>query len=203
MFRAAADFQSYLTTLMEFRERLGLKVYAWCLMTNHVHLIVDPGEAGLHLSQLMKHLAARHTRRVNRILHRTGTAWEGRYKCSLIDTDTYLLACLRYVECNPVRAGIVDQPEKYLWSSYRMRMGFTNEDWLDYDPAYLALADSEAPRRQRYANFVMSREAHEDLSVLRAALQRNQVTGSDAFIDEAEQRLGRVISRRAPGRPSK
>lgn len=119
VFVTDADRQSYLDTLAEFRHELGLKVYAYCLMTNHVHLIVDPGEDAGNLSLLMKRLAGRHTRRINRLEHRTGTSWEGRFKCSPIETDRYLLACGRYVDLNPVRAKMVTKPEEYYWSSYR------------------------------------------------------------------------------------
>ena len=176
VFGVDADYRAYFETLIEWRERLALKVFAWCLMTNHVHLVIDPGEDQGHLSVLMKHLAGRHARRMNRVLQRTGPFWEGRYRCSLIERNSYLLACLRYVEVNPVRAGIVTRPEDYQWSSYGMRMGIVDGDWLDEDPAYLAMAESAGLRRRRYAEFVVQQETEDELSMLRTALRRNQVT---------------------------
>ena len=95
MFFTDADRLSYLKTLREFRQRLAIKVYAYCLMTNHVHLIVDPGPDPENLGRPMKRLAGRHTRRVNRLNERTATSWEGRFKCSPIESDRYLLACSR------------------------------------------------------------------------------------------------------------
>ena len=94
-----SDFDrfDYLGTLQECREMYSLKVYGYCLMTNHVHLIVDPGTHAQSLSSLMKRLAGRHTRRMNRLLQKTGTVWEGRFHCSPIDTNRYLLTCGRYV----------------------------------------------------------------------------------------------------------
>jgi len=203
VFTEMGDYAAYLATLAEFRARLGLKVYAWCLMTNHVHLVIDPGKDARHLSMLMKHLAGRHTRRTNRLMHRTGSSWEGRFKCSLVDTDAYLLSCVRYVERNPVRAGMVRSPGEYPWSSYAMRMGLVYGDWLDRDPAYLALATTEACRRRRYQEFVARPESDDELELLRTALQRNQLTGSSHFVNQTERALGRDISRRARGRPRK
>jgi putative transposase len=82
VFFTEEDRSSYLATLAEFREKLGIQVYAYCLMTNHVHLIVNPGSDAATLSLLMKRLAGRHTRRLNQLKRRTGTSWEGRFKCS-------------------------------------------------------------------------------------------------------------------------
>jgi len=117
------DYQYDLENLFEWKKEFDCRVYAWCLMTNHVHLIIQPGGSTEGLSQLMKRLAGRQTRYVNRLEQRTGSLWEGRFKSSPIETDTYLLACCRYIELNPVRARMVVRPEDYLWSSYRMKTG--------------------------------------------------------------------------------
>ena len=102
------DYYYYLQNLREWKEKLGCKLYAYCLMTNHIHLIVDPGDEPDNLALLMKRVTARQTRLVNYLEKRTGSLWEGRYKSSPIDTNEYLLTCCRYVEMNPVRAGMVD-----------------------------------------------------------------------------------------------
>ena len=103
VFAEARDFERYLETLAEFKAGYGVKVYAYCLMTNHVHLLLAP-ETMAGLAQLMKRLAGRQTRYHNRLEGRSGTLWESRYKSSLVDSDVYLLACSRYIELNPVRA---------------------------------------------------------------------------------------------------
>src|SRR5690606_24233465 len=115
VFRNDDDRATYLSNLIELREELALPVYGYCLMTNHVHLIVNPGARAEHLGVLRKRLASRHTQRSTRRTGRTGTQWDGRFKSSPIATDRYLLACLRYVDLNPVRAGIVARPEDYVW----------------------------------------------------------------------------------------
>lgn len=116
------DYQYYLESLREWKTALGIKVYAWCLMTNHVHLILDPGEDRHAIGLLMKRMAGRQTRYVNREEGRSGTLWEGRYKASAIQTDRYLLQCCRYIELNPVKAALVSRAEMYAWSSYRARV---------------------------------------------------------------------------------
>jgi putative transposase len=196
------DRLSYLATLREFREILGLRVYGYCLMTNHVHLIVDPGDEGANLSSLMKRLAGRHTRRINRLERRTGTSWEGRFKCSPIESDRYLLACTRYVDLNPVRARVVTRPECYPWSSYRARIGLVPCEWLDLDPCFIALAPTTERRQQCYREFVEQGIHESELTFIRGALQRNQLTGSQSFIKEIEQRTGERILHRCRGRPS-
>ena len=123
VFASEEDYQYYVDNLCEWKEKLGCKVYAYCLMTNHVHLIVDPGEDGGNLARLMKRLAGRQTRYLNKLEKRTGSLWVGRFKSSTISTNEYLLACCRYVELNPVRAGIVADPIDYRWSSYGSKIG--------------------------------------------------------------------------------
>ncbi|MBU2027984.1 MAG: hypothetical protein KJ814_10265 [Proteobacteria bacterium] len=110
----------------------------------------------------MKRVAGRHTRHVNRLERRTGSLWEGRFKSSPISTDEYLLACCRYVELNPVRAGIVADPADYRWSSYGVKIGNRKEELLDYDPCYLGLADSEKKRAESYAAWVKETIATEE-----------------------------------------
>jgi putative transposase len=111
-------------------------------MTNHIHLIDDPGSCPSNISELMKRLAGRQTRYVNKTEHRSGSLWEGRYKISPIETDEYLLRCCRYVELNPVKAKMCDQAEQSPWSGYRSKIGINIENWLDDDPSFLDLGGS-------------------------------------------------------------
>jgi len=201
VFLTDSDRISYLETLREFRAALSLQVYGYCLMTNHVHLIINPGADSSVVGQLMKRLAGRHTRRINRLKTRTGTAWEGRFKCSLIDTNSYLLACSRYVDLNPVRARLVSRPEEFPWSSFRALAGLADSNWLDASPCYLALGESSEDRQKRYRDFVGCAVDEQQLEFLRNAVRRNQLTGSGDFVTAMEDRTSRRISSRAPGRP--
>ena len=203
VFVTDGDFLYYLENLREWKDTYGCRIYAYCLMTNHVHLIVDPGEDERNLACLMKRVAGRHTRYVNRLERRTGSLWEGRFKSSPISTDEYLLACCRYVELNPVRTGIVADPADYRWSSYGVKIGNRKEELLDYDPCYLGLADSEEKRAESYAAWVKETIAAEEWELIRKSLQRGQLTGSPRFVDEIEKKIERRVEFRGPGRPRK
>lgn len=202
VFAAAEDYQRYLDDLRELKDAFGVKVYAFCLMTNHVHLLLAPGESVAGMGQLMKSLAARMTRYRNREERRTGTLWEGRYKSSLVQTETYLLACSRYIELNPVRARMVAEAGDYPWSSYRLRMQ-PADSWLDSNPCFEALGQTDEQRRRRWQAFVSQAVAPEQLETIRSALQRGQLTGSERFVREIEQITGLRVETRGRGRPKK
>ncbi|MEO4048092.1 transposase [Pseudomonas sp. CAU 1711] len=202
VFAAEDDYRRYLGDLRELKELFGVKVYAYCLMTNHVHLLLAPGDSVAGLGQLMKALAARATRYRNRLEGRSGTLWESRYKSSVVQTDSYLLACSRYIELNPVRARMTAEAGDYPWSSYRERTGKdAGSDWLDTDPCFLALGCDQLKRRERYEQFVKQAVPYEEIRLIREALQRGQLTGSNRFIDEIERITGLRIEQRGQGRP--
>lgn len=112
------DYLFYVDVLVEQAKKHGCAIHAWCLMTNHVHLLVTPNchdSAGL----MMKGLGQRYVQYVNRTYRRSGTLWEGRFRSCLMQEEAYVLACYRYIEMNPIRAGMVEHPAEYRWSSYR------------------------------------------------------------------------------------
>jgi len=168
-----------------------------------VHLIVDPGSDVASLGGLLKRLAGRQTRWVNRREGRRGTLWEGRYKSSPIQTEAYLHRCSRYVELNPVRAGLVAHPEQYRWSSLAAKIGRAKLDWLDADPCWESLGRDASERRQQYVAWVCSGVGEEELRFLRLALERGQLTGDERFRTEVAERIGRRIEFRGRGRPKK
>ena len=202
VFIASSDFQYYLNTLKEWKAKLGVQVYGYCLMDNHVHLILNPEENEDGIGNLMKRLAGRQTRYVNRLENRSGTLWEGRYKSSPIETDSYLLACSRYVDLNPVRGGMVLRPEDYLWSSYCQKAGL-EKPWIDIDPCYSGLSNDINGCQRRYAEYVAEGIPDNEIELIRNALVRGQLTGGSRFIDEIEARAGLRIESRGRGRPEK
>jgi len=127
--------------------------------------------------------------------------WEGRYKSSPIDTDSYLLACCRYVELNPVRAGMVKAPNHYRWSSYNQRAGLRQWEWLDEDPCYRGFGRTRRERQERYRHWVAASVPDGEWDTIRHAVQREQLTGGGGFVDVVERRTGRRIEGRGPGRP--
>jgi putative transposase len=203
VFATDGDYHLYLDNLREQMAALDIGLLSYCLMTNHVHLLVQPLQDSDDVSRLMRVVAARQTRFVNRVERRSGTLWEGRFKSSLVDSERYLLACCRYIELNPVRAGLVQQPADYPWSSYQARVG----DGLQTVPlaplsCFMALGTDEAAR-QRYREYVLDGTPAEELDSIRVAVRRNQLTGNDTFKAQIEVKLGRRLSDRAPGRPLK
>jgi REP-associated tyrosine transposase len=199
VFIESYDYNYYLDTLNEWKQELDIEVFAWCLMTNHVHLILNPGANAQSIGLLMKRLAARQTRYINKCKRRTGTLWEGRYKASPIQTDAYLLQCCRYIELNPVRAAMVTQPEEYEWSSYRAKIGLETSGILDLDPCYLGLKSPD----ETYRTFVEAGISPDEYSFIRERVQRNRLTGDGTFVDEVERRTGLRIEYREPGRPAR
>jgi putative transposase len=202
VFVGAGDHERYLAALAELKVALGVKVYAWCLMTNHVHLLLAPSNSA-NLGLLMKRLAGRHTRYQNWRERRSGTLWGGRYKSSLVQNDGYLLACCRYIELNPVRAGIVAAAHDYPWSSCRARLGYARSAILDLDPCYQGLGTNESARRDRYGEFLQNAIPEGEWALIRTAVQRGQLTGDDAFSEQVATVLHRRITNRGPGRPAR
>ena len=200
VFAEAADYQRYIVDLRELKEAFGIKVYAYCLMSNHVHLLLAPGDSIAGLGQFMKTLAARATRYRNKLEGRTGTLWESRYKSSIVQSDSYLLACCRYIELNPVRAGMVEDVADYPWSSYAAHV-LQNESWIDFDPCFCSLGSTPTERSQRYVEFIRQSIPGGEIKLIKEAIQRGQLTGNTRFVDEVERIAGLRIEQRGRGRP--
>ena len=124
------DYAHYPNNLWEAKRLFGVQVYAYCLMTNHVHFLLNPGEQSEQLGKLMTFIAGRQTRYVNQLVGRTGTLWEERFKSSLIESERYLLTCCRYIERNPVRGKMVLLAEDYEWSSFQEKIGLRKKSSL-------------------------------------------------------------------------
>jgi REP-associated tyrosine transposase len=201
VFVESADFQYYHANLKEWKEVLDLKFHAWCLMTNHIHLIVEPLADPADISMLMKRVNGKQTAFVNRLEGRTGTLWEGRYKASPVQRESYLLACIRYVELNPLRAGIAANIDDYPWSSFRERAVVGPSSMLDFDYSYQALGKDHGSRVESYRNYLAQVVSPDEIRLIRLGLQRNQLTGNNRFVDEIEKRTGLRVELRGRGRP--
>ena len=171
-------------------------------MTNHVHLLIEPVSKD-GIAKMMQSVGRRYVQYINHAYKRTGTLWEGRFKRSLISKDEYLLACSRYIELNPVRAGMVEKPEDYPWSSYSHRVEGNSSALLDYDPAYLDLGKTKEERQVQYRKMFLKDIPCEELTIIRSATQRGGVMGSKDFIHRVTQMLGRSVILRPRGRPRK
>lgn len=152
-FFSDGDRLAYLRYLEAFSRDSGCTVHAYCLMTNHLHLLLTPGEAEA-CTLLMKRLNQHYVQHVNRVHERTGNLWEGRYRSSLAGSERYVLACYRYIELNPVRAGIIAHPREYAWSSYRCNAERRPSSLLSPHPAFLALGSDASHREDAYRRLV-------------------------------------------------
>jgi putative transposase len=171
-------------------------------MTNHVHLLATGREPG-GISRMMQAVGRRYARYVNRIHGRTGTLFEGRFKASLVDGERYLLTCMRYIELNPVRAGIVEDPAAYVWSSFRNNTGMEPHSWLVPRPEYLGLGNHPVGRATAYRALFRQAVAPVDLTAIRESARKSRALGGDEFLQRAEALLDRPIRVIPPGRPRK
>jgi putative transposase len=192
-----ADYTTYLTHLHALAERFQCTVHAYCLMTNHVHLLLTPAtKTGCGL--LMKHLGQRYTQHVNRTYRRHGTLWEGRFRSCLVDSEDYLVACQRYIEQNPVRAGLVRRARDYLWSSHRGNAEGRLDALLTPHERYLALGRTRKTREAAYRALPLDDAIIEEI---RLATNGGFVLGHPRFQNRIAQRLDRRVTRGKPGRP--
>lgn len=192
----------YLQDLREVTRQQGCVVHAYVLMTNHVHLLMTPCAPG-QVSRTLQALRRRYVRYVNDRYHRTGTLWEGRYKSSLVGSDDYLLRCHRYIDLNPLRAGMVADPVDYRWSSHRHHAFGEHDPLLTIHSSVQALGKDAADRRQRYRAMVMETVDPQETDAIRLHLQRQHVYGPDRFRRAIEATLGRTVGPKKIGRPRK
>jgi putative transposase len=194
------DYQSYLYWLGEALVRERAQLHAYALMTNHVHLLVSP-ETGESVPRLLMSLRRRYVQYINRTYRRTGTLWDSRYKSSLIDADSYLLSCMRYIELNPVRAAMVDDPAHYRWTSYRSNaLGQVNER-LTPHPLYLALGMTGKDRQSAYRALFRASLDQAAIDDIRLALNQNQPLGDSRFTARIAELTGERREARPRGRP--
>jgi putative transposase len=197
-----ADRRFYLKCLGESAATRGCALHAYVLMSNHVHLLVTPAEAGA-VGAMMQDIGRRYVRVINNIHGRTGSLWEGRFKASLIDSENYLLTCHRYIEENPVRGGMVPHPAAYPWSSHSHYSGNRANRLISAYPQYQALGASEEERRAMFQSLFAVPLERRVLEQIRAAINTDSAFGSECFMQEAEAQLGRSVRPPQRGRPRK
>ena len=189
IFHADADFHYFRHCLSEAGLGVGVALHAYVLMPNHVHLLmVADDDHGI--SRLIQSAARRYVGYFNAKYGRTGTLWEGRFHSTIITDDRYLLACHRYIDMNPVRAGLVATPEDYRWSSYRHLAFGVRDDFLSIHSVVSALGQGECGRRLAYRRLFEVGLSRSDLEAIRSASRSGRPLGECA------------LPRRGRGRPS-
>ena len=193
VFHKDGDFQAFVDLIGLCCQRLPLKVFAYCLMSNHFHLVLRPTNDG-DLSRWMQWLMTSHVRRYHRHQHSSGHVWQGRFKAFPIQADEHLLAVLRYVERNPVRAEMVDRAEDWRWSSLRWWPSRARPAWL---------CDWPIDRPRNWKKRVNQLETESELEVLRRSVNRGTPYGSGRWVTLTATRLDLEFSIRPRGRPRK
>jgi putative transposase len=195
------DRSFYLLQLCRLLATSQCVLHAYCLMTNHVHLLLTP-RALDSCARLMKALGQLHTQYMNRTYGRSGSLWEGRFRSSLVQSERYLLECYRYVELNPVEARIVEHPGDYAWSSYAANVGAARSALVTPHDEYLRLGRSDEARTHAYRALFDVPLAPERIREIRAATDGNFALGDDNFKRGVSLALGRRAYPGVPGRPS-
>ena len=202
VFFEEADYQTYLHALSVGAGKYECQIHAYVLMTNHVHLLLTPGRQE-SVGGLFQYVGRHYVAYVNQKYRRSGTLWEGRYKASLIDAESYLLSCYRYIELNPVRAGMVARPELYAWSSYRCNgLGETHE-FVTPHPLYLQLGHDEQQRRLAYQALFDHVDDAVAFESVRVCTQSGTPLGSAGFREQIERTLQVKTGYERRGRPRK
>lgn len=199
-FACETDYLVYLALLRHYIQEAACQVHAYVLMTNHVHLLLSTGTC-TGPSILMRRLGQHYVQYFNRRHGRTGTLWEGRFRSSPVDNDRYLLICHRYIEMNPVRAGMVADPGNYAWSSYRANAYGREDPTVTPHLVYTGLAAHEMDRRAAYRHLFMETLSDALLNQIRHAGNSNGPLGSASFVDNMKTLAGLPPGPRRRGRP--
>ena len=183
------DYQAYLHWLGEALQKEQCALHAYALMTNHVHLLITPEQSDA-VPRVIIALGRRYVQYINTTYRRTGTLWDSRYKSSLIQAETYLLACQRYIELNPVRAAMVDDPAHYRWTSYRHNALGQASPYLTPHPLYLAIGRGDIDRQAAYRDLFQVQLDTKAIDDIRLALNQNQPLGNSRFYARIEAMTG-------------
>ena len=199
MFFRDEDYYRYTSVLGESAEKYGCRIHAYVLMTNHVHILATPNTEQA-ISKIFQSLGRKYVQVVNRKYERSGTLWESRYKASLVDSETYLLACYRYIELNPVRAGLFSSPSSYPYSSHHQNAYGRADPVVTPHMTYLALGSDSDGRRTAYRTLFDEAVPHSQIAEIRHAAKTSRVLGSDQFKSQIEALAGQPVGPRRPGR---
>ncbi|MGB5216744.1 MAG: transposase [Smithella sp.] len=200
IFKDKEDFFKYIEIIKKYKERYIFKLYHYVLMTNHVHLVIEPSHEGGELYQIMKGINLSYAQHFKNKYKYTGHFWQDRFKSIIVSKDEYLLACGSYVELNPVRARMVKEPKEYRWSSYGANAYGKKDDLVDEHVIYKNLSSDEKIRKE-YRLFVQGMLQKNE--AMRGEMDRRTIYGGGEFLERVQKKfkLDAVIKKR--GRPRK
>ena len=195
------DYLNYLDILRRYKEKFNFKLFAYCLMSNHIHLLLKTS-ADATISDIMKAITIAHTRHYHQKYKTSGHIWQGRFKSPIVSDDEYLLTLMRYIEQNPVRAGMVEHPKEYSFSSYADNTSIEKDNLVDKDknPVFLALGNTMQERTQRYKEFSSTLLDEDKLKLIRKTLTGQSHFTSERFLIQIKEKLA-IKQKRPRGRP--
>jgi len=196
------DYRQYLTILNEAATKHGVKIHAYILMTNHIHLLAT-ADTTHGISQMMQQIGRFYVPYINFKYKRTGTLWEGRFKSSLVSDDIYVLACMRYIEMNPVRAQMVKAPQDYKWSSYHTNVRGAYDPVIMEHISYKGLAKSKKNQQEKYRDLFLEHLDAKVLTNIRNCAQTGTPLGNNKFKSQIESKLKIKVGYNTRGRPKK
>ena len=201
-FTSEQDFKAYAGWLKEYSRKFHVEIHAWVFMTNHVHLLCTPQKANA-VSLMMQSLGRQYVRYFNFTYKRTGTLWEGRFKSCLVQTEEYLIQLYRYIELNPVRANMVNDPAEYIWSSYQINALGKASQLCTPHQVYLSINQNPQARQSSYRALFQHQLDEKMINDIRQATNKGMVIGSDTFKDQIEKLTGKSMHPKKMGRPFK
>lgn len=200
IFVSTADYEMLLGLLEESARKFGVAIHSYVLMSNHIHLLATPStEEGV--PRMMQALGRSYVRYFNAKHGRTGTLWEGRYRSTLIQAERYLLACMVYIDLNPVRAAMVGDPADYPWSSHLSYIGRRSDRLVTPHPLYWELGNTPFARDAAYAELVHSGMGSQQQRALTDSALRGWALGDPDYVADLQRRTTRRVGPARPGRP--
>ena len=202
IFMDVADRQLFLDLLEEHSRQFGVAIHSYVLMDNHIHVLATPSTAEA-LPGMMQAVGRRYVRYFNDRYHRTGTLWDGRYKSTLVQSESYLLICMAYVDLNPVRAGMVAQPADYAWSSHGHYTGQRTDKLITPHPLAWELGNTPFAREAAYASLVQGGLAHRAQTAITDSVLYGWALGDAEFVANLQKKTRRRLVKGQAGRPKK
>ncbi len=201
IFASPGDYQSLLALLTENAAKFGVAVHAYVLMGNHFHLLATPDSPD-GIPNVMQAVGRRYVRWFNDAQGRSGTLWEGRYKSTLVQSDTYLLACMAYIDLNPVRAGMVAHPRDYVWSSHGHYVGLRTDRLVTPHPLVWSLGNTPFAREAAYVELVQRGITDQQKQDLTESALKGWALGEPGFVADLQKHTARRVSKSLAGRPA-
>ena len=194
------DFERMLALLADSARQCAVALHAYVLMDNHFHLLATPTTAEA-LPKMMQAVGRSYVRYFNHRHGRSGTLWEGRYRATLIESERYLLACMAYIDLNPVRAGMLAQPADWPWSSHNHYTGLRQDKLVTAHPLYWLLGNTPFAREAAYSALVQAGLDADTQAALSDAALKGWALGSEHFVAQLQKKSPRRVTKAQPGRP--